>query len=726
MISFNEDAKIFTLQSKGFMYQMKVLKEGHLAHLRAGHPVPDPDLSHLLRPNELPDCSETGRDKASFMDNVMLEFPCGGIGDYREPCIEVMDNAGHLACDLRYVSYSISEGKPELKGLPATFAAAEEAQTLSIKLLDNLLGLEVTLFYTVFEDLGAIARSAKATSLKDKLFIKRFLSLCLDLSSSSWDMITLSGAWARERYANRVPLHAGKQRIESSRGESSHQFNPFIALAEKGASEDSGKAFGFSFVYSGNFLAQAEISSMGMPRVVMGINPQNFTWVLEAGESFQSPEAILSYSEEGIGGMSRTLHDLYRKHLIRSPYVSKKRPVLINNWEATYFNFDTDKLLGICREAAKAGIELFVLDDGWFGKRNDDNTSLGDWYANEAKLPGGLSRLANEVNALGMKFGLWFEPEMISPESELYKEHPDWCIHIPGRSRTLARNQLVLDYSRKEVRDHIYSMVKAVLSSANIEYVKWDMNRNLSEVGNAIYAPDRQQEISHRYVLGVYDLMERLVSDFPNLLLENCSGGGARFDPGMLYYSPQIWTSDNVDPIERLKIQSGTSLAYPPSAMGAHVGDVPCHSNGRITPISTRGNVAMFGTFGFELDLTKISKEDLEQVPALIAQYHKCNDLARDGDLYRIGNIFTDNTWDAWMFVSKDKSEALLEYVQVLASSNTPSRRIQLKGLKEGFWYKNDETGMVLSAETLMHDGLDMWIKGDFSSKVIRFEKAKV
>jgi alpha-galactosidase len=464
---------------------------------------------------------------------------------------------------------------------------------------------------------------------------------------------------------------------------------------------------------------------MNMPRAVIGINPQNFTWVLEPGESFQSPEALLSFSEEGLGGMSRTLHDLYRKHLIRSPYVSKKRPVLINNWEATYFDFDTDKLLGICKEAAKAGIEMFVLDDGWFGKRNDDNTSLGDWFTNEGKLPGGLSRLASEVNALGMKFGLWFEPEMISPESELYKAHPDWCLHIPGRSRTLARNQLVLDYSRKEVRDHIYSMIKEVLSSANIEYVKWDMNRYLTEVGNAIFAKDKQQEISHRYVLGVYELMERLVGDFPNLLLENCSGGGARFDPGMLFYSPQIWTSDNVDPIERLKIQSGTSLAYPPSAMGAHVGDVPCHSNARISPISTRGNVALFGTFGFELDLTKIPKEDLEQVPALIAQYHKFNDLARDGDLYRIGSIFTDNTWDAWMFVSKDKSEALLEYVQVLASTNTPSRRIKLKGLKEGNWYKSDETGMVLSAETLMHDGLDMFIKGDFSSKVIHFAKAE-
>lgn len=733
-IFYNEKDKAFKLRANNTDYMMKVCEEGYLAHVYYGNKVPDEDLTYLLRLDESPFTPATNdRDRASFMDTLPFEYPCFGLGDYRESAFKIMDADGMSTSDLRYVSHKMYEGKPKLEGLPATFATEESGcSTLEITMYDKYADIEVVLIYTAFDKLDVITRSAVITNKSEKPFkITRALSACVDFDTDKMDMITLNGSWARERAVERCRLHHGKQLVDSCRGESSHQNNPFVALCDNNADEDKGEVFGFNFVYSGNFYAQAEVTQHKKTRFLMGINPLDFEWLLEKGESFTCPEVVMVHSDEGIGKMSRTFHDLYRNNLIRGEYKDKRRPILINNWEATYFNFDTDKLIDIAKEASKLGIEMLVMDDGWFGHRDSDNSSLGDWFVYEKKLKGGLKYLVDEVNKLGMKFGIWFEPEMISPDSELYKAHPDWAIQIKGRPLTLCREQYVLDYSRKEVRDHVYGMMKKILDSANIEYIKWDMNRQLTEVGSATLPADRQRELWHRYVLGVYDLMDRLTTDYPHILLENCSGGGARFDPGMLYYSPQIWCSDDTDAIERLKIQHGTSMCYPCSAMGAHVSDCPNHTVGRNTPFKTRGHVAMVGTFGYELDVTRIPQEDRDAIPAQIEEFNKFNKLVRTGDHYRIGNMFEDNTWDAWEFVAKDKSEALFEFVQVLARPNERSRRIKLKGLEpEAYYYEESEPDKKISGAALMNAGINiakMWngdgLYGDFCSKILHFIK---
>ena len=733
-IFYNEKDKAFKLRANNTDYMMKVCEEGYLAHVYYGNKVPDEDLTYLLRLDESPFTPATNdRDRASFMDTLPFEYPCFGVGDYRESAFKIMDANGMSTCDLRYVSHKMYEGKPKLEGLPATFATEESGcSTLEITMYDKYANIEVVLIYTAFDKLDVITRSAVITNKSEKPFkITRALSACVDFDTDKMDMITLNGSWARERAVERCRLHHGKQLVDSCRGESSHQNNPFVALCDNNADEDKGEVFGFNFVYSGNFYAQAEVTQHKKTRFLMGINPLDFEWLLEKGESFTCPEVVMVHSDEGIGKMSRTFHDLYRNNLIRGEYKDKRRPILINNWEATYFNFDTDKLIDIAKEASKLGIEMLVMDDGWFGHRDSDNSSLGDWFVYEKKLKGGLKYLVDEVNKLGMKFGIWFEPEMISPDSELYKAHPDWAIQIKGRPLTLCREQYVLDYSRKEVRDHVYGMMKKILDSANIEYIKWDMNRQLTEVGSATLPAERQRELWHRYVLGVYDLMDRLTTDYPHILLENCSGGGARFEPGMLYYSPQIWCSDDTDAIERLKIQHGTSMCYPCSAMGAHVSDCPNHTVGRNTPFKTRGHVAMVGTFGYELDVTRIPQEDRDAIPAQIEEFNKFNKLVRTGDHYRIGNMFEDNTWDAWEFVAKDKSEALFEFVQVLARPNERSRRIKLKGLEpEAYYYEESEPDKKISGAALMNAGINiakMWngdgLYGDFCSKILHFIK---
>ncbi len=733
-IFYNEKDKAFKLRANNTDYMMKVCEEGYLAHIYYGNKVPDEDLTYLLRLDESPFTPATNdRDRASFMDTLPFEYPCFGIGDYRESAFKIMDANGMSTCDLRYVSHKMYEGKPKLEGLPATFATEESGcSTLEITMYDKYADIEVVLIYTAFNKLDVITRSAVITNKGEKPFkITRALSTCVDFDTDKMDMITLNGSWARERAVERCRLHHAKQLVDSCKGESSHQNNPFVALCDNNADEDKGEVFGFNFVYSGNFYAQAEVTQHKKTRFLMGINPLDFEWLLEKGESFTCPEVVMVHSDEGIGKMSRTFHDLYRNNLIRGEYKDKRRPILINNWEATYFNFDTDKLIDIAKEASKLGIEMLVMDDGWFGHRDSDNSSLGDWFVYEKKLKGGLKYLVDEVNKLGMKFGIWFEPEMISPDSELYKAHPDWAIQIKGRPLTLCREQYVLDYSRKEVRDYVYGMMRKILDSANIEYIKWDMNRQLTEVGSATLPADRQRELWHRYVLGVYDLMDRLTTDYPHILLENCSGGGARFDPGMLYYSPQIWCSDDTDAIERLKIQHGTSMCYPCSAMGAHVSDCPNHTVGRNTPFKTRGHVAMVGTFGYELDVTRIPQEDRDAIPAQIEEFNKFNKLVRTGDHYRIGNMFEDNTWDAWEFVAKDKSEALFEFVQVLARPNERSRRIKLKGLEpEAYYYEESEPDKKISGAALMNAGINiakMWngdgLYGDFCSKILHFIK---
>ena len=725
-VAYSEDLKLFRLDASETSYVFGVTDDGFLIHAYFGKKIEDDDLTYLLRLEENPWTLKTNmRDKVTFMDATAFEYPCHGTGDFREPCLMVMDSEGMTTCDLRYVSHRIYGGKPALEGMPATFANESEAETLEITCIDKHTGLEAVLVYTAFEKLNVITRSVRLKNTgKASLDVKRVLSACVDFDNDGYDFITLNGGWGRERVMERLRLRHGKQGIDSVRGESSHQNNPFMALVSHNADEDMGEAYGFNFVYSGNFFAQAEVTQHKCTRAVMGINHFDFNWLLEPGEEFTAPEVVMVYSCQGIGGMSRTFHDLYREHLIRGEYRDKRRPILINNWEATYFDFDTEKLIDIAREASRLGIEMLVMDDGWFGHRDADNNSLGDWYVYEKKIKGGLKYLADEVNKLGMKFGMWFEPEMVSPDSDLYRAHPEWAIQIRGREMTMSREQYVLDYSNKEVRDYVYGMIRNILDNANIEYIKWDMNRQLTEVGSATLPKNRQRELWHRYILGVYDLMNRLTTDYPHILLENCSGGGGRFDPGMLYYSPQIWCSDDADAIERLKIQHGTSICYPVSAMGAHVSDCPNHTVGRSTPFSTRGNVAMVGTFGYELDVTRISRQDRDAIPAQIVEFNKYNPIIRTGDQYRIGNVFEDNMWDAWIFVSKDKSEAVFTFVQVLARPNYRRRRIKLKGLDSGAMYRNMESGEVHSGSALMNAGIFLELQGDFSSKVIHFVKS--
>ena len=724
-IRYDDVNRVFELDTDNTSYRIGIADdEGFVGHIYYGRKIRSQQCGQFLRTWEGPFVPSTNnRERCSFLDTFPTEYSGNGIGDYRESCIAVKTITGSRTTDLMYESYDIIDGKPELEGLPASFAGDEMVQTLILHMVDKGDELEVDLLYSVFECEDVITRSVKVRNNGDKdIRLTKVYSACIDMDDEDFEMLTLHGSWARERQMERRSIAYGKQSVSSLRGESSHQDHPFMAWMTKGSNQASGDVYGMHFVYSGNFIAQIEKSQFDSIRAVMGIHSEGFEWLLTPGDEFVAPEVVLTYSHNGIGQMSRNLHDFYREHLIRSKYLHQKRPVLINNWEATYFDFDTDKLLAIAKSAAEHGIEMLVMDDGWFGHRNDDTTSLGDWFVNENKIKGGLKHLVDEVNNLGLKFGIWMEPEMISPDSELYRKHPDWAFSVPERTATLSRNQYVLDLSRKEVRDYVYECVYKVISSANIEYVKWDMNRQLTDIGSMEFTGDRQGELAHRYVLGVYELQERLVRDFPDLLLENCSGGGARFDPGMLYYSPQIWCSDDTDAIERLSIQEGTELIYPLSTMGAHVSDCPNHTVGRTTPFMTRAHVALAGTFGYELDITKISDEERMVIPEQVALYHKYNDLVREGDYYRIASYRENGLYDCWMVVAKDKSEALVTYVQVLGKPNVHSRKIKLLGLDEAADYRLDGTDKVYGGDLLMNAGLLIEkMCGDYMSRLYYF-----
>lgn len=722
-INFFENELVFKLDSKNSTYVIGIVDtDGFLSHIYYGKKIQDVDLSYLLRTEDYPFVpSKNKREKSSFLDRLPMEYSTHGIGDYRESCLKVDSEDGTSACELHYVKHDIYKGKKKLDGLPASFGSEEDCMTLEIMCADPVLKIEVTLVYTVYEELDVITRSMRIKNVGEQCkYLDKVLSVCCDFEGNNYDVITMHGSWGRERHIQRRKVCYGKYSTGSIRGESSHQDHPFVALVSSDANEDYGNVYGFNFVYSGNFIAQVEGTQFDNVRVVMGIHPENFRWQLQGGENFTAPEVVMVYSSNGIGEMTRTYHDFYRKHLIRSKYKDQKRPILINNWEATYFDFDTNKLIDIAREASNLGIEMLVMDDGWFGKRNDDNCALGDWFVNEDKIKGGLAHLVEEVNQLGMRFGIWFEPEMISPDADLYREHPDWAIQIEGRESTLSRNQLVLDMSRKEVRDEIFLRMKAILNSANISYVKWDMNRALSNLGSSKLPPNQQGELSHRYMLGVYEMLERFTCEFPDILLEGCSGGGARYDPGILYYCPQIWCSDDTDAIERLRIQQGTAMIYPLSTMGAHVSDCPNHTVGRTTPFETRGYVALTGTFGYELDVTKIAEEDRQQIPEQIKLYHKYNDLIRNGDYYRIASYGQECHYDCWEIVSKDKKEALLFYIQVLNRPNQLSTCIKFKGLDEDKRYQIEESSSVLSGAALMYAGILINdVNGDFKGKLI-------
>lgn len=705
-IIYDEKEQVFMLNTPNTTYAIAVTDETYLCHLYYGKKIQDSHIRYLLREDELPFVpSKNYREKNTFLDTFPMEYPETGMGDYRQSAFCVRDAEGHRASACIYKGYEIKAGKPKLPGMPATFAEEDVCSTLYLHCEDPVLGLRLCLMYSVFEDVDVITRSVRVENIgRNPVYLEKVLTACLDMADQSFEWVSLCGAWARERHIQRLPVGYGRQNVASFRGESSHQEHPFIALATKGAGEEEGEIYAMHFVYSGNFLAQVEKNAYGYVRMTMGIHPEGFTWKLEPGNEFTAPEVVMTYSCQGFGKMTRTFHELYRNHLIRSPYLHKARPVLINNWEATYFDFDEKKLLEIAREASELGIELFVLDDGWFGKRNSDNCSLGDWKVNREKIPSGIGKLSKEINALGMKFGIWVEPEMISPDSDLFRAHPDWAIQIPGREITQSRCQYVLDLSRDEIVDYIYEQIAEVLRNAEISYVKWDMNRQLTTIGSAALPADRQGELYHRYVLGVYCLQERLVTEFPDLLLENCSGGGARFDPGMLYYSPQIWCSDDTDAVERLAIQEGTAMLYPLSCIGAHVSVCPNHIVGRVTPFETRGQVAMAGTFGYELDVTKLSEEDKEQVKEQIQCYHMYQELIREGDYYRLLSSQQMQRADAWMVVDRDKKKALVWCVTVLNAPNQDGFFLKLKGLDSEKIYRINEK--EYQGDVLMNCGI--------------------
>ena len=727
-IVYDASSKTFNLSTSKTSYVLKVLDSNHVAHVYWGKKIKAKNLDYVLRSKNWGSFLTNTDNIDDFMlEMTPQEYPGYGSTDLRTPAVELQFSDGTSATDFRYESHNIYAGKNKLNNLPATYVEDEnEAMTLELTLVDSLKNVKLILSYSVFEEFDAITRSVKIINESNEdVNINRVLSANVDFRDSDYELLQLSGAWARERHIIRKEIRSGSQSIESRRGSSSHAQNPFMALVRKDTTEQHGEVYGFSLIYSGNFLANVEVDMYENARAQIGINPFDFTWLLKSKEEFTAPEAVLVYSNEGLTGMSHIYNCLYGKRLCKGKYRDEVRPILINNWEATYFDFNETKIKEIAREATNLGMELFVLDDGWFGKRDDDNSSLGDWFVNEEKLKGGLNKLATEINKMGLQFGLWFEPEMVSPISELYKEHPDWCIHIPGRNRSEARRQLILDYSREDVCNYIIEKISEVLSSAPISYVKWDMNRNMSEIGSAKLPANRQREVAHRYILGLYKVLEEITTRFPDVLFESCSGGGGRFDPGMLYYMPQTWTSDNTDAIERLKRQFGTSMVYPNASIGCHVSAVPNHQVDRITPIETRGVVAMSGNFGYELDITKLPESEKEIIKEQVKLYKEIRETIQFGKCYRLSSPFENNDI-AWMFISKDCEEIIVSFVRTLAKPNSKFISLKLVGLDESSKYEILGENIIVGGDELMNIGLNVpELKGDYQAKMWRLKKVK-
>lgn len=731
MIHFDENHQLFTLHTAHTTYQMKVGRYGYLHHLYYGDRVEGQDFSYLLVPRTRgfsPVSWEAyqDNDRAYSQDLLPMEYSGFGVGDFRESCVDAEQADGSLAADFRYVSHTITRGKPALPGLPAVYAAENEAETLEITLVDRTSGLQAVLQYAVLPEFDTITRSVRLSNTgSGKIILRRALSCCLDFQvPHPMEAVTFYGSHVGERTPQRISLPHGKFRVDSVRGTSSHHQNPFMVLCSPETGEDHGPCYGMMLVYSGNFLAQAEMDQANQVRAVMGIHPQAFARTLAPGAVFQTPEVILTYSGAGFDRMSNQLHRLIRTHLMRGEWRFRRPPVLVNNWEATYFKFDEEKLYEIARQAADLGIEMLVMDDGWFGKRDNDFSGLGDWFVNEQKLKGGLKPLVDRINGLGLEFGIWFEPEMISEDSDLFRAHPDWALQMPGRPNVYGRNQLVLDLSRQEVQDYLFERLSAILNSANITYVKWDMNRSLANVWSANLPPQRQGEVYHRYVLGVYALLERFVTAFPHVLLEGCSGGGGRFDAGMLYYSPQIWCSDNSDAVDRLMIQMGTSFGYPVRAMGSHVSVCPNHQNGRTTPFHTRGAVAMSGAFGYELDLCKLTEEEKAQVRQQIAEYKENSELIHFGSYHRLSLPEAGARYAGWMMVSPDQSRAMVTCVWRYAEANGPMPVIRLRGLDPEADYYIPEKDLTVRGRALETVGLPVErTRGDYVAMIYHLTK---
>lgn len=705
---------VFTIHTQNSTYQMKVDDQKTLLHTYYGARADETDFSYLVGFQDHGFCGNvpgTERERVYSLDYLPQEYSAWGNGDYRVSGLCAELGSGACDCRLIYDSYQIREGKYSLAGLPAMFDSAHaKAQTLEIVLKDAEEAFYVHLLYGVFEEHDVITRAVEIENrMEHAAVLSRVMSMSVDFPVGSFDLIHFHGKHMGERQAERSSMPHGSIDLRSTRGASSHQQNPFVILAEKDTTEKQGLCYGFSLLYSGGFHLQAEIDPFDQTRLVMGLDDKGFSWVLNPGDSFTAPEAILCCSADGFETLSHRLHDGVMECLIRSPWKKRRRPVLVNNWEATYFDFNKEKILAIAEAAAEAGLDMLVLDDGWFGKRDSDKCSLGDWFTNEEKLGGTLAQLSEEVHDMGLSFGLWVEPEMVSEDSDLYREHPEWAMTVPGRDPIRGRQQLVLDMTRDDVVDYLCSRLTSIIDSAKIEYIKWDMNRSLAAGYSRLLPKERQGEVRHRFVLGVYRLLEQLVSRYPDLLIEGCCGGGGRYDMGMMYYCPQIWCSDNTDAIERLRIQYGTSFAYPMSTISAHVSACPNHENGRVTPFKTRGICAMQGTFGYELDLSRLSEAEKAQVKEQTNFYKKHFALFQYGRYYRLNSPFENRDYTSWEYADPEKKEAIVSVVFTDLRANPKADILLLRGLKSDsrykVWLEDKEQGIYTGA-ALMHAGM--------------------
>ena len=709
-INFIASEKIIHIKNEKISYVMGILRNGHLGHFYFGKSLAD-DLkqSHFRIDQNRGLTNYVYEGDFNFsLSHERLEYPVYGTTDYRVPAIELTDPTGSNVNDFKYVSHKIQKDKPVIPGLPTTRAKVNESLTLEINLEDEVLGARLTLYYTIFRNLSVIARHAALTNLGDQsIKINNMQSLSLDFMDGEFNFLHLHGDWIRERHIERFPLHRGIQSIESKKGASSATHNPFVALPRPGTDEHKGEVYGCALVYSGNFKIQCEVDSDRKLRLTCGINPHRFEWILQSQETFHTPEAILTYSDQGLNGMSQNFHDLVLNHIIPERFREIEKPVLINNWEATYFDFDEEKLLDIASKSKEIGIEMFVLDDGWFSTRDSDRKGLGDWRVNMDKLPNGIKGLSHKIHELGLKFGLWIEPEMINGDVPIFSNHPQWVLGDPRRNRSHGRNQYVLDYANPLVVEHIFEQLISVIDDAKIDYIKWDMNRNITEAYSSYLSQHQQGELMHRYILGVYQLYERLTDRYPEILIESCAAGGGRFDLGLLYYAPQAWTSDNSDAVERLKIQYGTSMLYPLQTMGAHVSAIPNHQLKRETSLKMRGDVAYFGAFGYELNVSEMSDFEKNQMIDQIKFYKDHRTLIHSGDFYRLVSPFDrDQNTTAWQVVAKDQATAIVAWYQSLAVPNQGAFTLKLKGLNKDAFYEISGFDMPYQGCVLMNFGL--------------------
>lgn len=711
-IIFHKELKEFHLYNKEISYIIHILPNGHVGNLYFGKKIdPYKTYNHLFEGIYRPLAAYVYEGDNKFsLQNTRQEYPTFGLSDFRKGAFLIKQENGSEISDFKYESHKIIEGKLKLKGLPQTYVEnKEDATTLEITLLDEVIKSKLKLYFTIFEDRAVITRSASFLNLSNKsINIEKAMSFNLDLPDSNYNMIQLNGAWGRERHVYDRSIKEGTQGFYSLKGASSAEFNPFLALRRPNTDEFSGEVIGFSLVYSGNFMAEIDVDTYNQTRIMMGIHPDRFSWPLNLNEEFYTPEVVIVYSDKGLNYMSQVYHSLYRECLMRGKWKNSVRPILLNSWEALSFSIDEEKIKELATNASKLGVELFVLDDGWFGKRNNDNAGLGDWTVNKEKFPNGLNEIIEYINKLGMDFGIWIEPEMVNKDSELYRSHPDWIIHDPNRKPSHTRNQYTLDFSRDEVVDHIYNQIEKLLSDYNISYVKWDMNRYITECYSKDKGANLQGTVYHKYILNVYKLYDKLTTRFPNILFESCSSGGARFDPGMLYYAPQTWTSDNTDAMERIKIQYGSSLVYPLISMGSHVSESPNQQVFRETALETRANVAYFGNLGYELDVNNLWDVEKEEIKKQIQFYKENREVFQFGEFYRIKNPYNNNI-SAWMVKSNDEKTIILGCYKLLNHANEGKERVKLFGLdKDGDYKLSYPYEKEFKGDELMNVGISM------------------